>query len=120
MRVKRRGSERDHGLVSTELNLRSMSWNIQEAKVEATAWFVPDFNTPARHDWFVSVSPSEIAAMLDALAASLGGPERERVAAAFAPCISSLLRIASESALLLQPREQASTQSNAVAPQSNA
>lgn len=96
MLIKRRGSERDHGLVSTTVNPRSINWNPSEKCVEVTSWFVPDFNTPARHDWYISISPDELRSMLDALASALGSPASGQVVAALSPSLTSMLRIAME------------------------
>lgn len=99
MHIRRRGSERDHGLVGTHLSPRTIAWDPAQSAVEITSWFVNDFNTPARHDWYISVSLPELAAMIDAAASALGGPDSTKVASAFAPSLTSLLRLATESSL---------------------
>src|SRR5690606_33074389 len=94
--IKRRGSERDHGLVSTTIKPRSINWSAPDQCVEVTSWFVPDFNTSARHDWYISISPEELAAMLNALASALGSPASSQVVAALSPALTSMLRISAE------------------------
>lgn len=96
MQIKRRGSERDHGLVSTTIKPRSINWNSSEQCVEVTSWFVPDFNTSARHDWYISILPEELGAMLNALASALGSPASSQVVAALSPALTSMLRISAE------------------------
>ena len=96
MQIKRRGSERDHGLVSTTIKPRSVTWNVSEKSVEVTSWFVPDFNTTAHHDWYISISPEELGSMLDAIAGALGSPASSHVVSALSPALTSMLRISAE------------------------
>ena len=96
MQIKRRGSERDHGVVSTTIKPRSINWNSSEQCVEVTSWFVPDFNTSARHDWYISISPEELGAMLNALASALGSSASHQLVVAISPALTSMLRISAE------------------------
>jgi hypothetical protein len=100
MDVQRRGSERDHGISSTSIEPRTIAWKPATKSVEITSWFVPDFNTPARHDWYVSVTLDELRQMLDAAASALGGTDSKAVAEALAPCLTSMLRLATECSLV--------------------
>lgn len=96
MHVKRRGSERDHGMSATDIAPRKIVWDPASKTVELSAWFVQDFNTPARHDWYVSVTLEELRGMLDAAASALGSAHSDAVASALAPSLTSLLRLATE------------------------
>ena len=96
MQIKRRGSERDHGSASTELVIRSTAWDIKSKSIEVTAWFVPDFSTAARHDWYISITLEELASMLNAAASAVGSIDTEQVGASLMPSLTAVLRLATE------------------------
>ena len=107
MHIRRRGSERDHGMVGTRLKPRSIAWNSDQETIEVTAWFVPDFNTPANHDWYVHITLEELASALNAAASALGGTDTAKVARALSPSLTSLLRLATEASLHLHSAREA-------------
>lgn len=111
MHVKRRGSERHRGLTSTIINPRSIEWNVSERCVEVTSWFVPDFNTTAHHDWYISITPDELGAMIDAAASALGSKASNQVVAALSPALTSMLRIAAECSAHMATQEKISNHS---------
>lgn len=96
MYIERRGSERDHGIASTSLSPGSVTWDTRSKSVEITAWSVEDFNTTARHNWYIEITLPELAAMLDAAASAIGSADSSKVAEALKPSLTSMLRLATE------------------------
>jgi hypothetical protein len=96
MKIARCGSRRNHGQMTTDLSPGSVVWDSDTKSVKLTAWFVRDFNATTQHDWYVSVTPHELALMLDAAASAIGGTAAASVAASMSQSLTSMLRLATE------------------------
>jgi hypothetical protein len=99
MLIKRRGAERDHGMASTVLKPRTIEWNSATKSIEIAAYWVPDFNTPAKHDWYVSLTPEELARMLEATATAIRSSDADVITEHLRPRLTALLQIATECSL---------------------
>jgi hypothetical protein len=65
MKIDRFGSFANHGLSSTELKNPVFAWNARASIVEITHDCVPDFSTAATHDYTISLTPDEVAKLLE-------------------------------------------------------
>jgi hypothetical protein len=106
MEIKRRGSERDHGPMSTVLSPSSAVWDSDTKSVKLTAYFVRDFNATTRHDWCVSVTLDEIVAMLNAAARTVGGADATTVVTSLNQSLPAMLRLATECSIQLLSRAE--------------
>jgi hypothetical protein len=59
---------------------------------------VRDFNTPARHDYTISLSCEEVAALVGEVSRGLDGVARSSIIKAFAPHLEALLQVAAAAA----------------------
>lgn len=95
MQITRHGAQRDHGDSKIGLGIEETFFT-PEKTISLTAYYVPDFNTESQHNWRIEISLTELRGMIDAAASAVGGDASSDVAAALAPSLTSLLRLATE------------------------
>jgi hypothetical protein len=107
MQIARRGARADHGESEIELT-PSVAWHHRDGTLHFNARSIRDFGTSARHDYVISCSAPEAAAVIVALAQPLSDSSaRDTIGTASAPRLSDLLALAPVSAeTLLQPKER--------------
>jgi hypothetical protein len=96
MYINRIGAERAHQLASIVLGRLTVEWSERNHGVEISAHRVKDFNTDAHHNWTITISPEELAAIFHVASGFIGTPRAAEIAATFAPSLTAILRIATE------------------------
>ena len=98
MKISRRGSNRNHGDSATEFSPTSYEWNPHSKTFDVYTSYVDDFNTDSQHDWTISITPQELSRLIVIAGGAVGGDESRKLGTAMAPALTSLLRLATESA----------------------
>ena len=98
MRISRTGSRADHGTYEIACESSFASWCYDDKDVGIHASHVRDFDTPARHNYTISLSCGEVADLVAEVSKGLDSDARAAIAEAFAPHLAALLQIASVAA----------------------
>ena len=70
MRISRTGSASDHGTRSINFPSPTIEWSPSKTCLFIRQGAVKDFTSPGRHSYNIAISPSEVNAILNALAAA--------------------------------------------------
>jgi hypothetical protein len=94
MKIMRKGARADHGMKSVQLKIAKMRWNptVETLDVSFTS-AASDFNTPARHNYFLRFDPEEQAAWLDMLVEAGASMDAEQFASVFGKSFPSLFKL---------------------------
>lgn len=93
MKIDRFGSYANHGLSSVELETPAFRWNANASIVEITQNRVPDFSTAATHDYTISLTPDEVAKLLESVISGVESTTGGSIVTALRPQTVNLQRL---------------------------
>jgi hypothetical protein len=95
MHVVRWGSFRYHEQKFASLSVDYVNWEPRFMRVECRTYYVPDFNTNARHNWTLSIEPKDMAVLINAMAAGIDQSNSAEIGKDLRPALGALLSLAS-------------------------
>jgi hypothetical protein len=94
MKISRHGSDANHGIYSIELNDTRARYHANSRSIHIQSSRVLDFDTPAKHNYRIQLSPAECGQLLQALAIGVAAQDNEALKEALRPYLRDLLVIA--------------------------
>jgi hypothetical protein len=106
MQIARSGCDRNRGEYAISLDPRYVMWSASSQTISLSAYRVRDFDTPARHNWTISVTPEELAQIINAIGGTKGGRRTRAAMRALEPALTAMLKLATKISLTVSKKHR--------------